>query len=226
MFARRAEWVVPVLLVLLSIVPALGGVVRIIDLSPGHAITPDNARFHASPVPIALHVLTVLPFSFLGALQFAPSLRRRGSAWHRIAGRLVAPAGLIAALSGLWMTLTYPFPATDGRLVYLERLVFGVLMVVSITLGLMAVARRDFRAHADWMTRGYAIGLGAGTQVLTHIPWFVTMDLHPGGYPRAVMMGAGWVINILVAERVIRARAHLRPARRVEPGRPLAASAV
>jgi hypothetical protein len=26
------------------------------------------------------------------------------------------------------------------------------------------------------MTRAYAIGLGAGTQVLTHLPWFVLAD--------------------------------------------------
>ena len=38
------------------------------------------------------------------------------------------------------------------------------------------------------MTRGYAIGLGAGTQVLTHLPWFVLVGDRPGELPRAVMM--------------------------------------
>jgi hypothetical protein len=54
------------------------------------------------------------------------------------------------------------------------------------------------------MIRAYAIGLGAGTQVLTHLPWFLLVDLKPGYLPRAVMMGLGWIINITVAENVIR----------------------
>ena len=53
------------------------------------------------------------------------------------------------------------------------------------------------------MIRGYAIGLGAGTQVLTHVPWFLLVG-QPGEVARAVLMGAGWVINLVVAEWIIR----------------------
>jgi hypothetical protein len=63
------------------------------------------------------------------------------------------------------------------------------------------------------MTRAYAIGMGAGTQVLTHLPWFILMDGKPGELPRAVMMGAGWVINVVVAEWIIRRKVSATPAR-------------
>ena len=56
------------------------------------------------------------------------------------------------------------------------------------------------------MPRASAIGLGAGTQVLTHLPWFLLVGAKPGERPRAVMMGAGWVINAVVAEWIIRNR--------------------
>jgi hypothetical protein len=56
------------------------------------------------------------------------------------------------------------------------------------------------------MMRAYALGLGAGTQVLTHLPWFLLVDGKPGELPRAVMMGAGWAINVVVAEWIIRNR--------------------
>jgi hypothetical protein len=56
------------------------------------------------------------------------------------------------------------------------------------------------------MIRAYAIGLGAGTQVLTHLPWFLLAEGKPGEGPRAVMMGAGWLINVIVAEWIIRRR--------------------
>jgi len=58
------------------------------------------------------------------------------------------------------------------------------------------------------MTRGYAIALGAGTQVFTMLPWVVVFG--PIGaadeLPRTVLMTAGWVINLAVAEYVIRQR--------------------
>jgi hypothetical protein len=53
------------------------------------------------------------------------------------------------------------------------------------------------------MTRAYAIGMGAETQVLTHLPWFILVG-KPGESERAALMGAGWVINLVVAEWVIR----------------------
>jgi hypothetical protein len=53
-------------------------------------------------------------YSLLGAIQFVPSLRSRKVGWHRRAGRLLIPSGLVAALSGLWMAQFYPWPQYDG----------------------------------------------------------------------------------------------------------------
>ena len=55
------------------------------------------------------------------------------------------------------------------------------------------------------MMRGYAIGQGAGTQFLTFLPWFLLFGM-PGEFPKAMLMGAGWAINLAVAEWVIRKR--------------------
>jgi hypothetical protein len=52
------------------------------------------------------------------------------------------------------------------------------------------------------MIRAYAIGLGAGTQVVTHLPYFVFVGM-PDETTRAVLMGAGWLINVIVAEWII-----------------------
>jgi hypothetical protein len=45
--------------------------------------------------------------------------------------------------------------------------------------------------------------MGAGTQVLTHIPYEILVG-KPGVQARAFLMGAGWVINLLLAEWIIR----------------------
>jgi hypothetical protein len=108
----------------------------------------------------------------------------------------------MAAFSGLWMSHFYALPANDGDILYGLRLLFGSLMILSIVLGVMAIRKRAFVQHGSWMIRAYAIGLGAGTQVFTHIP----LLLLPGSQseiPRAVAMGAGWVINLIVAEWII-----------------------
>lgn len=201
----RSDWLVPALLILLSLVPAVFGTARLVELAGGAEITATNARFFASPFPVALHILVVIPYGIVGAFQFAPGLRRRNRGWHRAAGRVLALLGLAAALTGLWMTLAYPWPEGDGAVLYVIRLVFGSGMAVSIVLAIRAIRRRDFVSHGAWMMRGYAIGLGAGTQVLTHLPWFILVG-KPGESSRAFLMGAGWVINLLVAEWIIRRR--------------------
>jgi uncharacterized membrane protein len=201
--SNRSDWLVPAMLILLSLVPAIAGTARLAELASNAQVTKANARFFAQPIPVVLHILTVIPYAMVGAFQFSAGFRRRNRAWHRAAGRVIGVCGLIAALTGLWMAHFYAWPEGDGVGVYVERLVFGTAMLVSIVLGLYAVRRRDFASHGAWMTRAYAIGLGAGTQVLTHLPWFILVG-KPGESARTVLMGAGWVINVVVAEWIIR----------------------
>jgi uncharacterized membrane protein len=210
---RRSDWLIPSLLILLSLVPAIAGTVRLAELARGAVVTPSNARFFAQPIPIILHIFSVIPYSLVGAFQFSKGFRRRHRAWHRIVGRVLGLLGLVVASSGLWMAHFYPWPAGDGVGVYIERLVFGTAMIASIVLGIDAAARRrDFDAHGAWMIRAYAIGLGAGTQVLTHLPWFILVG-KPGESARTVLMGAGWVINVIVAEWIIRSKRRATSAR-------------
>ncbi|HEY4303239.1 MAG TPA: DUF2306 domain-containing protein [Gemmatimonadaceae bacterium] len=199
---QRHDWLVPSALIALSLVPSIAGGVRLAELSTGAVITPANARFFAAPLPIVLHILAVIPYGILGALQFAPRFRRRHPTWHRRAGKALLGCAPATALSGLWMTLFYPWPAGDGYALYVMRLVAGVAMLVSVLAGIAAIRRCDFRAHGEWMIRAYAIAMGAGTQVLTHLPWFIFVG-KPAEAPRAFLMAAGWVINIIVAELVI-----------------------
>jgi uncharacterized membrane protein len=221
----RNPWLVPAALIFLSLIPVIAGSVRLTELTGGADITPRNARFFASPIPVAVHIATVTVYSVLGAFQFVPSLRRgkRGRLnWHRIAGRILVPAGLLVALSGLWMALFYALPPSDGIILLILRLVFGTAMLASIVLAVLAIRRRDFVRHGAWMTRAYAIALGAGTQaIILIIPELLSSP--PDVTSRAVLMGTAWLINLAVAEYVIHRRSRLSapayrtPGRSVEP---------
>jgi uncharacterized membrane protein len=205
----RSDWLIPAALIALSLVPAIAGTVRLSQVAGGEA-TADNARFLASPGPVLLHITAAIVYSVLGAFQFSPGFRRQNRSWHRIAGRILLPAGTLVAISGLWMTLTYPWVNNDGVAVYLERLIVGIAMLAFIAMSVDALRRRKYAEHGDWMIRAYAIGLGAGTQVLTHLPWFILVGPKPGEVPRAVMMGLAWAINIAFAEWIIRRPRFLR----------------
>ncbi|WP_026536606.1 DUF2306 domain-containing protein [Arthrobacter sp. H14] len=205
---RRARWLVPTALIILSLVPVIAGVARIGDLAGG-AVTVDNERFFDAPIPVLIHIPTVTVYLMLGAFQFVPSLRRgkRGrQSWHRLAGRILVPTGLLAALSGLWMAVFYDLPPLDGVLLLVLRLVFGSAMVASLVLGFLAVRRRDYVRHSQWMSRAYAIGIAQGTIVVVTIPWILIVG-PVTELSRAVLIGSSWVLSLAVAEYFIHRRA-------------------
>jgi uncharacterized membrane protein YozB (DUF420 family) len=212
----RFRWLVPAALILLSLVPVIAGAVRLTDLTGGQ-VRPDNARFFDSPIPVLIHIPAVTVYLVLGAFQFVPSLRRgkRGRvSWHKIAGRILAPLGLLAALSGLWMAVFYDLPPLDGTLLLILRLVFGSAMVAFIVLGFIAVRRRNYVRHSEWMSRAYAIGIAQGTIVVVTIPWIVLVG-PVTELTRALLIGASWVLSLVVAEYFIylRKQAALRKPR-------------
>jgi hypothetical protein len=207
--SARAPWLVPIGLIVLSLIPVVAGAMRLTELAGGAVVTEQNARFFGSPIPVVTHVVSVTVFCLVGAFQFVPSLRRgtRGKrAWHQMAGLILIPAGLLAALSGLWMSVFYPPQPGDSALLLVFRLVFGSAMAASIVLAVRAILWRDFMRHNAWMTRAYAIGVAAGTQALVLIPGTVIFG-QADKLSRALLMGAAWVINLAVAEYVIHRRA-------------------
>lgn len=198
---HRAPWLAPAGLILLSLIPVIAGMFRVTELTSGGVITPDNARFFASPIPVIAHIASATVYCLLGAFQFVPSLRRRRG-WHRIAGGILIPAGLLAALSGLWMTAFYAAP--DGG----SALLMVIRLAACIFLGIIALKRRDFNAHGAWMTRAYALGIAAGTQAVVFAFWILGVG-PVNSLTDALLMGAAWVLNAGVAEFVIRRRAQM-----------------
>lgn len=197
------KWFVPAALIVLGFVPVAVGSARLVELSGGAAVLPDPPRSVAAPVPLVVHIVSAVVFTVVGALQFTPGSRGRRPRWHRITGRLAAPAGLLAALSGLWLTLVITEP--DGSLLTVFRASAGTAIGVAVVLGVAAILRRDVARHRAWMMRGYAIGLGAGTQAFTAGFWEVAVG-EPGETTAALLMAAGWAINLAVAEWLIRRR--------------------
>jgi hypothetical protein len=209
-------------LVALSVIPLTAGALRLVQLAGGPAVMPPDHRFAGFPLPLVLHILGATVFAVGGAFQLVPRLRRRHPGWHRRAGRVLTVAGLVVVGSAVWLTLFYaPQPGT-GHLLFVLRLGFGSAMAVCLVLGFTAIRRHDIAAHQAWMIRAYAIALAAGTQVFTE--GIGGAVLGSGVVAADLAKGAGWVINLAVAEWAIHRSTRPRPRRLRPAGRANAAA--
>lgn len=182
--------------------------IRLAELGLGadFEFLPANPRAQSAPIPIYFHLVSSILFCILGAFQFLSSIRENYPKWHRCAGRLIVIAGVVSALSGLWMTHYYAFPESlQGDLLYVVRIVVSFSMTMFILFGLFSVLNRKFAQHQAWMIRAYALGQGAGMQALIAIPWLITVG-EPSGFTRDILMTTAWVINIAASEWIITRR--------------------
>lgn len=199
---RRTDWLIPTGLIALAAIPIIAGIVRLIILASGAPMTPANARFVSAPLPVVLHILGVTVYCVLGAFQFSPEFRRRHLVWHRRSGRVLVVAGLVAALSGIWMAMSYAIVPADSPLLHAFRLLAGSAMAFSLVLAFAAIRRSDVRGHRAWMARAYALGQGAGTQAVTQLPLILLFG-PPDAFTLALLMGGAWALNLVVAEWLI-----------------------
>lgn len=186
-------------LVVLSAVPMLAGLTRLFDMPTGRLALDGHERFAADPLTGVLHIVGATGFATIGAFQFMPSRS------HRLVGRVLSALGLIAAFAGAVMAMTWAPKQFDTAWFNAMRTTVAIAMVVFIVAGVVTARRGDFTAHAAWMTRAYALFLSAGTQVFTAgftaLPF---MQPHMNERLYAASMAAGWVINLVAAEWVIR----------------------
>ena len=217
--ADSASWGVPVALILLSLIPVVAGSLRVLEIAGGPHVLPVNPRIDAVPTPVVVHIIAAAVFALVGSLQFSARLRRARPGWHRRSGRVLVGAGMLVALSGLWMTVFYS-DAPGGLLLWAVRLLVGTSMAACIVLGVTAIRRHDITAHRAWMIRAYALAVAAGTQTFTQGVGEALFGT--GELSTAVSISSGWFINAAVAEWVIRRPAIRR--RRARSARTLVGS--
>jgi hypothetical protein len=209
----RLEVTILVVIVVYSFIPTFGGLFRVAELTGvAPTITPENPRALAEPLPFVVHVIASFIFCNLGALQFLPTVRRIRSDVHRTNGRAVAAAGIVAAATGLWMTVGYVFPSDlQGGLLYWVRVVLSISMMALIAWAVIAVQSKKILQHSAAMLRAYAIGQGASTQAFFGIGWLVVTGSDATGLFRDWLMVSCWVVNLLVAEVLISGRLKRNP---------------
>lgn len=205
----RPSWKLLSSLLMLGLVPVAAGVVRLSGLAGGTnggGVTSENARFMAMPAPAVVHIACASLFCVLGACQLDSALRQRFPRLHRMAGRVAAPCGIVAALTGLWMTAAYAIPAQlQGPLLYGVRKVVGFAMALAVIVSIRAVLQRRIAQHKAWMVRALCAGArrryaGADSVAGDLDGWRADFIF------RDVLMASAWGLNAVLAEWVIRVR--------------------
>ncbi|UYN99588.1 MAG: DUF2306 domain-containing protein [Devosia sp.] len=194
-------------LVLLGFLPVLATIGRMIvrfgDVGAPADLVADSSRFFAMPTVVIMHVIGGCLFTLIGALQFSSGLRR--GPWHRISGRVMVVAGLLAGVSSLALTQFYPPLPSDGPFLYWFRWAAGLGLVWSLAVGFRMARNRRFDQHRANMTRAYALGLGPSTQMLIGIPWVLVAG-QPDPVTSDLLLGASWAINLAVAQWTLHRR--------------------
>ncbi|MCX7300252.1 MAG: DUF2306 domain-containing protein [Rhodobacterales bacterium] len=191
---------IPTGLLTLRLIPLAATDERPFDMEFAAAITPDNARFYASPASILMHAAGICVDMLLGAFQFSPGLCKCFPLWHRLSGRILVAAGLTAAIGGIWMTQTYTSQPLTPPEPYGFCKTFGLVFILCIFLGLLAIRQRDFTNHHARMMRAYANGVGAGTTVLTFDLALLLWGGDATDQTLALAAAAGGFIDLTVTE--------------------------
>lgn len=160
---------------------------------------------------LVAHIFTAMIALVLGPLQFVPAIRARPG-WHRRIGRVYLLAGVIpSGLFGIPVALL-----AERLLTRIGLLIPAVAWLVTAGLAVRAIRRRDVEGHRSWMTRNYALTFLAVTARLL-VPLILLAQLPFSGgtlasaadsVPSLISVGQvlGWMVNLVIAEIVIRRR--------------------
>ena len=157
-------------------------------------------HYFTSPEPIVIHIAFGILFCVLAPFQFSARLRMRYRKLHRVAGRIALIAGLLFALTAIWL-MGLPPAAPELWLHYSAMNVGGLGVGFSLCLSFSAIRRGDISSHQQWMRRAIAFGLLGASRILFDlilVPIF--------GYETPTSEGLSvWLaiaLNLIVAERL------------------------
>jgi Predicted membrane protein (DUF2306) len=193
-------WLVCILL-LATFIPIVSAGLRMYQIS-FDVLPLDAIKFNAVPWSLFAHALGGFLFGILGPLQFAGALKRRFGLLHRVSGRVFVVAGLMLGLSSLRLLAVFP----DGSTWVLvsARLAAGLALALAIVLSIVAIRKSNVQLHRAWMIRAYATGMGPASISFIQLPIFLITGAAVQGYAADLLFVASWVVNIVIAEWVIR----------------------
>lgn len=198
------KWVAPVLWLVGAL--AIYSAIDRMQITFGALITgvmPGNAadmHYVKHALLISFHIIPGLLFLVLGPLQFIASVRKRWPKFHRVSGRIFILSGYITAVSAIAINIV--FPPFGGLFKSIAVYVFSIAQIVTLTIALQSILRRNIARHRVWMIRAFAIGLAISTMRIFFIPAYLLYGV-PSDFTVGLGMWIGFLVNIAVAEIIL-----------------------
>ncbi len=162
-----------------------------------HYIAIDHWR-----VAFFVHVYASIWVLLAGFSQFSGRLQRQRPRLHRSLGYVYA--GNILLITGP-ASLVMGFYANGGITSRIGFILLALLWIWFTALAIIKARQKDFSAHRNYMIRSYALTFSAITLRAWKFGITNTIELPPMDVYRTVAW-LGWVVNIGVAEYMIRAK--------------------
>jgi uncharacterized membrane protein len=153
---------------------------------------------------LILHIAGGVIALSAGIVQLWLGLSNRVAALHRALGKLYVGVIAVASIAGFYLSLTI-----SGNPPYASGLFFlCVAWVITTTMALLAIRRRNLPQHREWMMRSYAV-------TFAFVTFRFGVDaLASNGMAlsdaQAIMAWACWALPLLLLEPLIQLRA-VRP---------------
>jgi uncharacterized membrane protein len=146
---------------------------------------------------LVLHITGGVLALTAGVVQLWLGLTNRVAALHRGLGKLYVGVIIVGSIAGFYLSLTI-----TGNAPYAAGLFFlCVAWVVTTTMAVLAIRRRNVPQHRQWMMRSYAVTFAFvtfrfGVDALT------SQGLSSGD-AQAIMAWACWAIPLLLLEPLL-----------------------
>jgi len=147
------------------------------------------------------HLLGGLVAIVIGPFQFWAHLRNSHPKIHRVSGRVYLISVTVGALAGLVMAVT-----SEIGLAYASGLgSLGIAWLATSGMAFVAIRRRNFVQHKQWMIRSYVVTFAFVTfRVVDGVLSFYEIGEDPVRW--SVLAWACWAVPLLIAELVIQGR--------------------
>jgi len=147
------------------------------------------------------HILGGLVAMVIGPFQFWPRIRNTYPRLHRMCGRVYLASIVVGATAGMVMAAT-----TSRNFAYASGLFsLGAVWLLTSGMAFLAIRRRNFVQHKQWMIRSYVVTFAFVTfRLINNLMASLAI-----GEPRdriAIISWACWALPLLVTELVIQGK--------------------
>ena len=207
------NWPVVTMLFLLLAIPGLPALAIVMSVLVG--LVSDElplafvkSLYLSKPWAVLVHGLSGVLFFISAPFQFSSGLRSKRPKLHKYSGYLVFVAGIIMAVSAIWMHHTLTPNDVGPRYVGLVAMSFT--MCISFTVAVKHIVQRNIFAHHAWMIRAIAITLAAVTYLFVEITFSLTLGQIESLKPLIINLLYDYgrfiaiVGNLIVAEYLIK----------------------